>query len=88
LSSNYKCVAYAFVIRDVGPSCGSNENQFLISKRLLDDHAPAAPAELVARARHDILVVGNVPVVNCETLTVCSTVNGAAKLLELSLWIV
>ena len=63
-------------------------SQSFNSNRPTADHAPAAPVELFARTRHHILVVGSVLVVNRETATGWSTVNGAENVSVLSIWIV
>ena len=58
------------------------------SKRLAADQLPAAPEDELARTRHHIVVVGSVPVVNCETVVVWFTICGVANELSLSIWIV
>jgi hypothetical protein len=60
----------------------------LSSKRLAPDQVPGLPLPSLARTRHHIRVVGSVPVVNCEAVTVWSTVNGAANVSVVSTWMV
>lgn len=54
-------------------------------KRRTDDHAPAVPAELMPRTRHQCCRTTRVEAVNCEAVTVWSTTNGVEKLLESSI---
>jgi hypothetical protein len=60
----------------------------LTSKRRIEDHEPGLPAASLARARHHIVAVGSVLVVNCEAVTVWFTVSGAVNLSEVAIWIV
>ena len=63
-----------------GPACGV--------KRRTEDHAPAVPAELMPRTRHQYRCpTFSVPPLNCDDVTTRSTANGAEKLFELSTWI-
>src|SRR5262245_62066260 len=62
--------------------------QFLSSNRLAPDQEPGLPLASLARTRHHIRVVGSVLLVNCDAVTVWSTVNGAANVSELSTWMV
>jgi hypothetical protein len=58
-------------------------------KRRVDDQAPAVPAELMPRTRHQCRrpVLSGVEAVNCEAETTRSIASGAAKLFESSTWI-
>src|SRR5262245_31464578 len=62
--------------------------QFLGSSRRAPDHEPGLPLPSLARTRHHIRVVGRVLLVNCDAVTVWSTVNGAANESVLSTWMV
>lgn len=50
-----------------------------------DDHAPAVPAELMPRTRHQCCRAARDATVNCDAVTVCSTTRGAEKVLESSI---
>jgi hypothetical protein len=51
------------------------------------DHAPAVPAELMPRTRHQCCTPASDDAVNCNALTVWSITRGAEKPLESSTWI-
>jgi hypothetical protein len=50
-----------------------------------DDQAPAVPAELTPRTRHQCCRTASEATVNCDAVTVCSTTRGAEKVLESSI---
>jgi hypothetical protein len=50
------------------------------------DHALAVPAEFTACTRHQCCRAPSVGAVNCDEVTVLSTTNGAANVLESSTW--
>jgi len=50
-----------------------------------DDHAPAVPAELTPRTRHQCWRIASDAAVNCDAVTVCSTTRGAENVLESSM---
>jgi len=51
------------------------------------DHAPAVPAELRPRTRHQCCCAASVDAVNCDVVTVLSITIGEVKPLESSTWI-
>ena len=56
-------------------------------KRRTEDQAPAVPAELMPRTRHQCRSpVFSDPAVNCDGVTTRSTTSGAEKLFESSIW--
>ena len=56
-------------------------------KRRTDDQAPAVPAELMPRTRHQCRRPWlSVEAVNCDAVTTRSTTSGAEKLFESSIW--
>jgi hypothetical protein len=56
-------------------------------KRRTEDQAPAVPAELMPRTRHQCRRPAlSVPAVNCDAVTIRSTTSGAEKLFESSIW--
>lgn len=55
-------------------------------KRRTADHAPAVPAELMPRTRHQCRAAASVEAVNCDAVTVRSTTSGAENVLESSIW--
>ena len=50
-----------------------------------DDQAPAVPAELTPRTRHQCWRIASDVTVNCDAVTVCSTTRGAENVLESSM---
>ena len=50
-----------------------------------DDQAPAVPAELTPRTRHQCCRTASEATVNCDAVTVCSTTRGAENALESSM---
>ena len=50
-----------------------------------DDHAPAVPAELTPRTRHQCCRAASEATVSCEAVTLCSTTRGAENVLESSM---
>ena len=50
-----------------------------------DDHAPAVPAELTPRTRHQCWRIASDAAVNCDAVTVCSMTRGAENVLESSM---
>src|SRR5829696_4728634 len=56
-------------------------------KRRTEDQAPAVPAELMPRTRHQCRRPAlSVEAVNCDAVTTRSTTSGAEKLFESSIW--
>src|SRR5215211_2084202 len=56
-------------------------------KRRTEDQAPAVPAELMPRTRHQCRSPAlSVEAVNCDGVTIRSTTSGAEKLFESSIW--
>ena len=56
-------------------------------KRRTEDQAPAVPAELMPRTRHQCRRPWlSVEAVNCDAVTTRSTTSGAEKLFESSIW--
>ena len=55
-------------------------------KRRTEDHAPAVPAELMPRTRHQCCRAASVGAVNCDAVSVRSTTSGVEKLFESSIW--
>jgi hypothetical protein len=56
-------------------------------KRRTEDHAPAVPAALTPRTRHQCRRPAfSVEAVNCDGVTIRSTTSGAEKSFELSIW--
>jgi hypothetical protein len=57
-------------------------------KRRTEDQAPAVPAALMPRTRHQCRspTLRGVEVVNCDGVTTRSTASGAEKLFESSIW--
>jgi predicted small secreted protein len=67
------------------PTVGIRHNYLFTSNRRTADQFPGAPKGLFARTRNHMVFVGSVLVLNCEAVTVCSTIHGAGKLLESSI---
>src|SRR5215210_3999382 len=55
-------------------------------KRRTEDQAPAVPAELMPRTRHQCRWAASVGDVNCDAVTTRSTTTGVEKLFESSIW--
>ena len=62
--------------------------QFFTSNRRMADQLPALPEVSFARARHHIVFIGSVLLLNCDVVTIWFTMSGEENVFESSTWMV
>jgi hypothetical protein len=63
-------------------------NQFFTSNRRMADQLPGLPEASFARARHHIVFIGSVLLLNCDVVTIWFTMSGEGNVFESSIWMV
>ena len=64
-----------FALREARLTSAEQSRQFLTSNRRVADQLPALPDELIARARHHMVSVGRVLLLNCDAVTFLLTMG-------------